>query len=248
MSPQKGADEIYCKSCGEVIKKKAEMCPECGVPNNYNQQQQTAGAGRTQRPANRGIQNLLGTEITETIQEITSSDNQPQRTQQQHNPSTHSTTVSSKWQYGIVVSLLLWVVGIVMPNIQPVAGLVLLTAWAAMPISMYFDRQYVRATMQWNPPTFVWVLLSVVPLVNLAAGVIYLLRRRSEPRISPPNTGISRTSQTQNDSALEELRERYSRGELSDAEFEEKVEKVVATKNEETAEMHVRTQEESSEK
>lgn len=26
-----GADEHYCSSCGEVIKKEAEICPECGV-------------------------------------------------------------------------------------------------------------------------------------------------------------------------------------------------------------------------
>lgn len=26
-----GADEAFCSSCGEVIKAKAEVCPECGV-------------------------------------------------------------------------------------------------------------------------------------------------------------------------------------------------------------------------
>ena len=28
---EKGPDEHYCSSCGEVIKKEAEICPECGV-------------------------------------------------------------------------------------------------------------------------------------------------------------------------------------------------------------------------
>jgi TM2 domain-containing membrane protein YozV len=28
---QKGADEIFCSSCGAVIKKEAEICPKCGV-------------------------------------------------------------------------------------------------------------------------------------------------------------------------------------------------------------------------
>lgn len=28
---QKGADEIFCRSCGELIKKEAEICPHCGV-------------------------------------------------------------------------------------------------------------------------------------------------------------------------------------------------------------------------
>ena len=28
---QKGADEIFCSSCGGIIKKLAEICPKCGV-------------------------------------------------------------------------------------------------------------------------------------------------------------------------------------------------------------------------
>ena len=27
----KAADEKYCSTCGEIIKKQAELCPECGV-------------------------------------------------------------------------------------------------------------------------------------------------------------------------------------------------------------------------
>ena len=27
----KGIDEVYCKSCGAVIKREAEICPKCGV-------------------------------------------------------------------------------------------------------------------------------------------------------------------------------------------------------------------------
>lgn len=32
----KGLDEIYCRSCGEIIKKEAEICPHCGVRNSYS--------------------------------------------------------------------------------------------------------------------------------------------------------------------------------------------------------------------
>ncbi len=28
---KKNADEAYCSSCGEIIKKEAEICPKCGV-------------------------------------------------------------------------------------------------------------------------------------------------------------------------------------------------------------------------
>lgn len=30
-SSSPGPDEEYCSSCGEVVKKAAEICPECGV-------------------------------------------------------------------------------------------------------------------------------------------------------------------------------------------------------------------------
>lgn len=39
MGGQKSADEIYCRSCGEVIKKEAEICPNCGVRNENSTSQ-----------------------------------------------------------------------------------------------------------------------------------------------------------------------------------------------------------------
>lgn len=32
--PSKGPDEMYCESCGEIVKKEAEICPNCGVRVN----------------------------------------------------------------------------------------------------------------------------------------------------------------------------------------------------------------------
>lgn len=36
--PVPGADEVYCRSCGEVIKEQAEICPHCGVRQQVGQQ------------------------------------------------------------------------------------------------------------------------------------------------------------------------------------------------------------------
>lgn len=44
MGRQKGADEVFCTTCGAAIKKEAEICPECGVRN------QNATSGRTSAP------------------------------------------------------------------------------------------------------------------------------------------------------------------------------------------------------
>jgi len=31
---EKAIDEMFCASCGAIIKKEAEICPKCGVRNN----------------------------------------------------------------------------------------------------------------------------------------------------------------------------------------------------------------------
>jgi len=41
---KKGPDEIYCSSCGEIIKEQAEICPECGV-----RQKGSSGSGDKDR-------------------------------------------------------------------------------------------------------------------------------------------------------------------------------------------------------
>ncbi|QZY00604.1 hypothetical protein [Halobaculum rubrum] len=34
MSKRKAADEVFCRSCGEAIKRASELCPNCGVRND----------------------------------------------------------------------------------------------------------------------------------------------------------------------------------------------------------------------
>lgn len=48
-----GADEQFCTSCGTVIKKEAEVCPECGV------RQQDAASGADKDRTTAGIFALL---------------------------------------------------------------------------------------------------------------------------------------------------------------------------------------------
>ena len=38
LQPRPMADEMYCFSCGSIIKKIAEICPKCGVKQNANSQ------------------------------------------------------------------------------------------------------------------------------------------------------------------------------------------------------------------
>ena len=50
-----GADEEFCSSCGEIVKKQAEICTECGV-----RLQETAGPGDKDRTTAGLLAILLG--------------------------------------------------------------------------------------------------------------------------------------------------------------------------------------------
>lgn len=249
MSRKKGHDEIYCRSCGEPIKKMAEICPECGVPNEYSDGQEISH--HSQRETQRKSTNKRSSQGGQDYQRAGKSvenffDSLISSEQTEHDPSKYQTTISGKWHYGVGASIILWIVGISLSEVvSSISALSMLVAWGFMPVSIYFDREFLRATTNWNPSLIVWIVLAVVPLINIVAGVIYLFRRYNSQQVSSPRGGTRQGHEE--DSALQELRERYSRGELTDREFEEKVEQIVGTENKETAEIHMRGKETSEE-
>ncbi|MGM0592287.1 MAG: zinc ribbon domain-containing protein [Halobacteriota archaeon] len=80
-SPEKGADEVYCSSCGEVIKADAEICPNCGVRQHGGSGDEVKnsalsfvaslivpGAGQVYNgQLGRGIAAFLGVGVADTI-------------------------------------------------------------------------------------------------------------------------------------------------------------------------------------
>lgn len=155
MSREKQADEIFCRSCGEPIKKEAEICPECGVRN------------KAQEKSDNKSGNKSGS--TRTIK---------------HDPSEHSTTVSENWKYAVAGAIAGWVLLFLLSSVSPAGsevstfvGFLGLVSWVLMPVALYFDTDYVRANAEWDPSTGIWVLVSLVPLVNIIGGCAYLYRR-----------------------------------------------------------------------
>ena len=201
---KKAADEVFCTSCGDPVKKEAEICPNCGVPNEVG-----SGSSSATKAA--------GQSTTSTSP---------------HDPSNYETTVSDTWWYGVGASVILWLIGFAMPEGTTVAGFFFLIAWVLMPMSIYFDRQWLRATTSWEPNETAWVVLSVVPLINIVAGCVYLFRRHQAEQISTPTAQSSKEiANSPEDAAIQKLRERYADGELTDTEFEEKVEKMLETES-----------------
>lgn len=248
MSSKKGPNEIYCRACGEPIKRKAEICPECGVRNESKQEhsssqsyQNTTQNTATNRNLESDLQHQVENEIKPILNQVLSFF-EPST----HDPSEHTTTVSSSWHYGIAASTGLWIIAFSLAGVvETVSGLFGLLAWIIMPVSVYFDSQWVRATTQWNPSLPIWIILSIIPLINVIAGIVYLIRRNNISRVSSPNR--SSATRRENDKILEELRKKYIQGEITDEEFEKKVEQLVGTEDSKTAQVHMRTKEKPEE-
>lgn len=152
MPREKGADEVFCRSCGEPIKREAEICLECGVRNV--ERDQADGGGSVNRPSTT------------------------------HDPSNYTTTVSDTWWQGVAAGTGIWVLGVLVSSASgsgagaDVAGLLMILAWALLPLSLYFDAEYVRANAPWRPSRWVYVGTAIVlPVFCIATGAVYLYRR-----------------------------------------------------------------------
>ncbi len=58
-SAEPAADECFCKSCGEIIKKEAEICPKCGVRQKSASSQRQKFASSQKDRMTAGILGIL---------------------------------------------------------------------------------------------------------------------------------------------------------------------------------------------
>ena len=237
MSDKKSYDEIYCRSCGTPIKRKAEICPECGVKNQFEESSRnpnsSSGAdveinvGSSGRTSSNPRAGREANTASGQISNKNSLDIDSLLNTEPNDPSEHSTNVSNRWGYGVGASVAFWIVSLALSGVASAFSMFALIAWILMPASMYFDREYLKSTSTWKPKLSIWVLLSVIPLINIVAGGIYIIRRNETEKISEPDENSYLGGSE--DPALQKLKERYSRGEVSDSEFESKVEQIVET-------------------
>lgn len=147
----KGADEVFCRSCGEPIKKEAEICPNCGVRNEKDSSSSSQGSASS----------TISTSHDPSQYETTVSD-------------TWWYGVAGGTGLWVLVFILAGSAG---DSLGAFAGFLAFVAWIGLPLAAYFDMQYIRANAKWNPNTGLWVILLAVWLVNIVAGAVYLYRR-----------------------------------------------------------------------
>lgn len=242
MTRKKSHDEVYCRSCGSTIKKKAEICPDCGVKNKFQEKNKSNSntGSRSRVEVNVGTNNQNNNAAVDppknsqskTADDSTSSSIESLLNTEPNDPSNHSTNVSNNWGYGVSASIIFWVTSLILSGIAPSVSLLALIGWILMPASIYFDSEYLKSTTTWKPSMPVWIILSITPLINIVAGGVYLFRRYNTEKISAPKSNTYKG--TSGDPAVQELKERYSRGEISDTEFESQLEQIMQAKEKDT--------------
>lgn len=149
MTQEKGAGEIFCRSCGKPIKKEAEICPHCGVRNEKESGSSSQGTASS-TPSTTHDPSQYDTTVSDTW-----------------------------WYGvagGTALWVLLFIL-VGNTSLGAFVGFLILAAWIGLPVAAYFDMQYIRANGEWNPNTVLWVILLAVWLVNIVAGAVYLYRR-----------------------------------------------------------------------
>lgn len=134
-----------------MIKKEAEICPECGV--------------RNEKPNN--------TRSSNTTSSVSSTAHDPSQYE--------TTVSDTWWYGvagGSALWTLIFALAIVVgDNLGAFVGFLVLVAWVGLPVTAYFDMKYVRANGEWNPSSVIWVIILLIWLINILAGAVYLYRR-----------------------------------------------------------------------
>lgn len=157
---KEGAKTIECEHCGTSIRDSAHKCHNCGAKTNP--------------------QNTVVVESQSTIS-VPDFISNPES----HSPSEYDTTVSGRWEKAILVGILVFSAGIMMSSVSPEDSLyynigVLLYGifWLLIPISFYFDIEYIRANSAWYPNKFIWIPAVMIPLINIPICIAYFYRRK----------------------------------------------------------------------
>lgn len=187
MGPRtKAQDEVFCRSCGEAIKAKAEICPHCGVRNVA--QSRSAGSQTTaRRGAHRSSSGTGTSSHSSSTNASTAGDGGTAATPSRgrsvaHDPSLYETTVSESWYYAVGAGVAGWGATMLLSpltdgTLGALLGFLMLAAWVAVPVGVYFDAKYVRANSPWNPTSAAYIAGGLFPVVGALAGAVYLYRR-----------------------------------------------------------------------
>lgn len=220
----KEADEVFCRRCGEAINVRAEVCPECGVPNK----QYGRSMGRTSRSMDdsdwsmntktggTGVDANVAAALSYVLGFISGiavyllEDDRFARFHAAQSIVLSGMLVVAEFILGVVFFIFA-LVGFGVELAALLGGIVLLVIfglWVFMILTAYQSKTY---------------------RVPIAADIA--------ETFAPDPDGASRTNEYGTNAeaetdALAALRARYARGEIGEEEFERRLERLLETENE----------------
>lgn len=98
---------------------------------------------------------------------------------------------SEKWYIGVALGVVVWTGFFVLASLVPsgsanglfgtlvdVYSALTIVTFFAFPVVIYLDCRHIESTFAWDRHTKTYLVGSVIPLLNIIVGVIYLVRRR----------------------------------------------------------------------
>ena len=224
---QRNSDEVFCRHCGEAIKVRAEVCPHCGVRN----EQYNRSMGGTNDSTGG-----FGGSTTTTTRTTGGTGLEP------------NVAAALSYVLGFVSGIVLYLIeddgrfvrfhaaqSIVVFGGLAVASLIASTAFVVgfASIAGLLNGLVSLATLG------LWVLLIVTAYqgktqrIPVAANVAdQLVSGSAGARRTPSNSrSAGATKDTAETDALAALRERYARGEIGEAEFEHRLERLLESED-----------------
>ena len=82
------------------------------------------------------------------------------------------------WPIGVIAGCILWLSLWGLLNHETMFGIALFGGWIVLPITLYFDSRKVRKNSDWSPRVWLYVLISIIPLIAPAGGFFWMYRRK----------------------------------------------------------------------
>ena len=111
---------------------------------------------------------------------------------------------TTNWQLAVGAATLGWIAILVLINVLPetLGGLLILLSWFLLPVGIYQDSKTVREYADWPEYRWAYVVTSLIWIVAVIPGIVYLWRRRKLTQAAEaPSTETASQTFGENDSA-----------------------------------------------
>ena len=198
MNPRsKRADEIFCHSCGEIVKKQVKFCSHCGARNSVGHPRAQPQPPQPQINQTHDVEGEVRdfvdeimkigdnhssdrTRLEERISGVQTLDDMDRAIDAYHRVFFQSPPETVWWK-GTVGATVAWVAYFAASDLFlsfDFLFLITFAAWILLPVSIYKDSKIApEYTVNWRPSTGWYIIGAAIPGIAAVSGIVYLINR-----------------------------------------------------------------------